>query len=830
MRLETGISKVGLREGYSPTIDPSPFVRSYDSAIRAGEQMQNLGGQLGDLAVAEQKVYNATQVDMLNTRRKMLTNELLQGLRNSRDPANLETEFRAGYRVIEKGLLKVPKGTQPYNDRIKTLVVAEGRSYIATKLPSVQKEARVYRLNAQKTQVIDTVKALRGSLLQLEDPIMRQSTSDSISQLLATAVEHGIMLPSEASDELLKIDKDVEGAFIRRKMNAADTIEEFDTALATTQYMDEETLEIRRDQFRIRLRERRSLKLREEEALYKQGVRDRKEVHRVGDAAIRDRANDPDPLKRPNNDELDQLLGEDKISTSAYKDVKTEILNPPTAEPETNWDTYETMNSDIHHEDGPQVTVSEIGKRKDLADTEKRTLLAQLQAVEHGTVDPRVTEGWKIIGKTIGTPEAFTKAGKMGLSKEAKVLNREFIDRYQAGEDPIEVANDISNRWLEADDVTSRTSQNRTARRLIELPEEYQSSTRTAGALQIPNTAIMEDKIVADYESKKLSQERFNELMDQVQTMEETWTPELQEQHGGQKMDAAIVEEQAELASKNELAAEEAERKRVVEEKAAAEEAERKRVAEEKAAAEEAERKKVAEKAEKESWEEMLKSVDETARSFNIDPEKMVQSLEPLFRQMGGFESINDALAQATGQPQAEVEDPGLAELEDSIATLREQIDKRTEGFLEEKPQAKGESNKEKIDRLFKEIDDLGQEKEPKPGKTTEIKKKVLGPPKPKKKVSKQEVSKQEVLKTKPKPVEGKSLQSNMKGRSRKELQKMRIDGSYFYSDEDIQAQIDMYKSERDNLSQSDIRFLSILIDILETREFIRNESKPITR
>ena len=77
------------------------------------------------------------------------------------------------------------------------------------------------------------------------------------------------------------------------------------------------------------------------------------------------------------------------------------------------------------------------------------------------------------------------------------------------------------------------------------------------------------------------------------------------------------------------------------------------------------------------------------------------------------------------------------------------------------------------------------------------------------------------------KPVEGKSLDSNMKGRSGKELQKMRTDGSYFYSDEDIQAQIDMYESERDNLSQSDIRFLSILIDILKTREFIRNKSKP---
>jgi hypothetical protein len=113
----------------------------------------------------------------------------------------------------------------------------------------------------------------------------------------------------------------------------------------------------------------------------------------------------------------------------------------------------------------------------------------------------------------------------------------------------------------------------------------------------------------------------------------------------------------------------------VVEEKAAAEEAERKRVAEEKAAAEEAERKKVAEKAEKESWEEMLKSVDETARSFNIDPEKMVQSLEPLFRQMGGFESINDALAQATGQ-RAEESVAGQATHERVVEKFNRESDK----------------------------------------------------------------------------------------------------------------------------------------------------------
>ena len=75
MRLEKKISPVGLREGYAPIIDPSPFVRSFDSSIRAGQQLQNFGGQLGDLAVAEQKVYNATQVDMLNIERKTKMND-----------------------------------------------------------------------------------------------------------------------------------------------------------------------------------------------------------------------------------------------------------------------------------------------------------------------------------------------------------------------------------------------------------------------------------------------------------------------------------------------------------------------------------------------------------------------------------------------------------------------------------------------------------------------------------------------------------------------------------------------------------------------------------
>ena len=61
--LETGINKVGLREGYSPTIDPSPFVRSFDSAIRAGEQLQGLGSQLADFASKQAAVENENYVN-----------------------------------------------------------------------------------------------------------------------------------------------------------------------------------------------------------------------------------------------------------------------------------------------------------------------------------------------------------------------------------------------------------------------------------------------------------------------------------------------------------------------------------------------------------------------------------------------------------------------------------------------------------------------------------------------------------------------------------------------------------------------------------------------
>jgi hypothetical protein len=656
IQLDTSIRNVGLREGYADQINPAPFVNAYNSSIRAGQQLQDFGGQLGDLAVAEQKVYNATQVDMLNIERKTKMNAFLNNTRNIGHPQFLEQDYQTAYKQINKDIIK-----KAPNDRIKSLVAAEGDNYFATKFPSVQKEARVYRLNVLKTGLLDTVKALRSAMINTDDPLLKQENAENINQLLSNGVANNIILPSEASDEQLTIAKDQEAAFIRRKMNAAGTMEEFDKALATTLHMKEETKEMRRDQFRIRLRERRNLKVREEELAYKLGERNRKLRERKAGAAAIISANDSDPNKRIKLEVLEEQFRNLEITKADYLQAKKDLFNPTEPAVETDGDVYQGILDDINAEGGPAITAAGIfQKREFLEDTHLNKLLSVLDAVENGTVDPGVTEGWKIIAKTVGTPQALTSGGRVAMGREVKVLNREFIDRYQAGENPIDVANEISDRWLEADDVTSRTSQNRTARRLLDIPAKYRMSKDVNG-LNIPDTFGMRKKINDDNENKILTEKQYVALNDEIRNIEETWSIEKQEKHGGTKKSdtlAAIAKAQAEEAAlkqkqADDLAAQKAEEERLaqLEEERKQAEIQHQEKMKERKVVEQQEREQLASKKQQaeadKQMRQSLSQVGEIAKSFNIDPDKLIQSLEPLFQEMGGLEAINQILGQA---------------------------------------------------------------------------------------------------------------------------------------------------------------------------------------
>ena len=69
IKLDTEIGKVGqsfapgLRVGYTPTINPSPFVRAYDSAIRAGQQLQGLGEMGAEFASQQAAIANDNLVN-----------------------------------------------------------------------------------------------------------------------------------------------------------------------------------------------------------------------------------------------------------------------------------------------------------------------------------------------------------------------------------------------------------------------------------------------------------------------------------------------------------------------------------------------------------------------------------------------------------------------------------------------------------------------------------------------------------------------------------------------------------------------------------------------
>jgi hypothetical protein len=651
MTIQLGrITPVNQREGYSDTIDPSGFVNAFRGTIQAGQQLQNFASKGFDMVVAEKRVYDSTQTDLLNIERKTKMNAFLNNTRNGGNPQYLEQDYNTAYKQINKDIIK-----KAPNDRIRTLVEAEGQSYLASNLPSIQKEARVYRLNGLKTGVITTLRGLRGEMIRTDDPVLKQDNAESIKTVLSNAVAGGIMLPSEASDELLTIVKDNEAAFIRRKMNAAGTMDEFDKALATTQHMKDETKEMRRDQFRTRLRERRSLKLAEEARNFKISKRNRVQAEKEAGAFVIVAAGKGEITKAT----LDDMYEENQITKADYNQAVTDLHNPPESAVETDGDVYQGILDDINAEGGPAITAAGIFKlRSFLEDTHLNKLLSALDEVENGTVDPRVTEGWKILAKSIGTPASLTRAGTLGLRKQVLVFNREFIDRYQAGENPIEVANDISNRWQESNDVTSAISQNRTARSLNRIPAKYRMSSKTDTLDVIPDTFGMKQKINDD---STLSSKEYITLMDEVKNIQETWSIELQEKHGGTKKADTIAAEIKRLADEaalkkqqaEDLAAQKAEEERLaqLEEERKQAEIQYKKEMEAREVVQQQEREQLASKKQKaevdKQMRQSLSQVSEIAKSLNIDPDRLVELIEPLFQEMGGLEVINQVLGQA---------------------------------------------------------------------------------------------------------------------------------------------------------------------------------------
>jgi hypothetical protein len=175
----------------------------------------------------------------------------------------------------------------------------------------------------------------------------------------------------------------------------------------------------------------------------------------------------------------------------------------------------------------------------------------------------------------------------------------------------------------------------------------------------VPNVAAMKARINAAVNDKSLDRDDASDMVVALKQMENIgWTATASEKYGGIKSKKTLNIEKKEANQK------EAEAQRLAKEKHAAELKqqeedrlrEEERIAKEKDDAEKAaqhqkdmEARKVVEQQEREKLEgeqaqrevdkqmrQSLSQVGEIAKSFNIDPDKLIQSLEPLINELGG--------------------------------------------------------------------------------------------------------------------------------------------------------------------------------------------------
>jgi hypothetical protein len=91
MAIDPRITRVGLREGYSSTINPSVFVNAWGGTIQAGQQLQQVGEKASELVIKQKRLADKLSLDdLFNTfDNKQLENEIKLSAFAKKDPTQL---------------------------------------------------------------------------------------------------------------------------------------------------------------------------------------------------------------------------------------------------------------------------------------------------------------------------------------------------------------------------------------------------------------------------------------------------------------------------------------------------------------------------------------------------------------------------------------------------------------------------------------------------------------------------------------------------------------------------------------------------------------------
>ena len=561
--IDTSVFRQNQKSGLRQT-DPRAFTAAAAGLTQLGQGLQDVGDAGAKFALAEQNAFNAMHMTRSAATRKIETGKLRDALLNPQifNANTYEQQYNNGIKKINEALVK-----KAPNSRLKALVGAEGLEYHSAQSSTIAKEARVFRVKQLKADGLKDVRDLRAAEIAQDNTatglLKKKEYQESIKTTLERMVAGNILDPSDAQVELDRLEKDRQQGALRKALLTAESEEEYEELLGKSNLLDEQEREIFAEKYRTKKIARDKFAIAQEERAWKLSERERTLKHRKNDADIRSRANDLDPATRPSDEELDRLLEDDLISVSAYDSVQNDILNPPARTVETNGESYQKVLDEIEKPAKDRtIDPAAIWAKKDIADTDKRALVTILRGID----DKGIKQGRQIMADVIGTPETFLALNRPGQIAEVKTLKREFYDRVQDGEDPIAVANDITEKWKNASDLTSSVSQNRTVRAVEKLPLKYRKYSDTNSGLKFPDTFAINNQAAQDLKNKDISPQQFLDITNQTKFLEETWSREAQEKHGGRKTAATLKRERKERAEQEKIAKEQ-EAKKLEEEK-----------------------------------------------------------------------------------------------------------------------------------------------------------------------------------------------------------------------------------------------------------------------
>ena len=555
IKLETGSPGVGLREGYSQTIDPSSFVRSYDSSIRAGQQLQNFGGQLGDLAVAEQKVYNSTQVNSAKAARTLAFakhKEMLLQPENF-NPHTYEQDLLGGLGKINTNLEK------KQNPRAKSLIAADGLDFVATQTGIVKKEARVFRVKALKATGLESLRALRQEHINLPDTpsnaVLKQQIDDTMLAMITDMVDGNILSPEDGNKERIDILSIREYAKLAELIDGVTSRKQVNQILDKVQYQDEKDvaiLKIRGFQ-NAEANKRANVATADREARLARQVKEDKQEAKGAD--LDGRIFDPNTQKPVTLKELRQLRDDGEI-TRNYFDKRVEQINSgvvftnrPTV-PEELDKIHKLVERQIQNPTETIIKPSDIQDNESLSNEDRNIFKQRLLGADRSAADSEVSTLRKRLRQGLSV-DTLLRMNKRNMARKKLAKIHEFdrlTDKRQKG-DPskaLEIYNRMIAEELNINDPTHPLSQIEVKDGLDKIPDNIRTTIKSDTGLIVPHISEMAKKANQLHESKKISDDDLYQITDELEELGTIWDQKAIEKHGNIKSAKKVSEEKKE--------------------------------------------------------------------------------------------------------------------------------------------------------------------------------------------------------------------------------------------------------------------------------------------